>query len=360
MAADKEGTGPREGEGGLLLLLASFWSPREPPPFSYALLTLLVFLGALVLHAFFSRKNSRCGCEGFEQSQVFVLKRNRDVFDKFYGEIYDILHKPEITTPFIVDAVIRMTQMNSSISSSSSTCVLDLCCGTAHVTNAFAKRGFLVYGVDVSPSMVELAGQRYPRLQPYLHVGDVEAPMTFEKNVFSHILCLNKSIYFFENKKAALLNVFHWLQPNGYFVLHLVNPSEFDRIVPAGRQNVLYDDEADGDDAKSTPPRRIRSTEIDFLDFEYKATWKGESSSSRGGGGGGGGGACAGVVEVFTEMFRDSSSGKVRQNEVTLFMNSVDDLLRLCLQCGFMLRGKTNILKNPHEYLIVLERPNFF
>ena len=337
----------------------------------FALFYLLITLTALFLaNRFFSRcggggggGGGQAAAEGFEQSAVFVLKRNAQVFDRFYGEIHDVLHKPELSTPQIVDAVIRMTQMNRE---DAATGLLDLCCGTAYVTNAFAKRGFVIYGVDLSPSMVALAAERYPRLRPFLQVGDVELPMTFEKNVFSHVLCLNKSIYLFQDdkKKSVIMNAFHWLQPNGYFVLHLVDPSTFDSIVPAGRVNVMYLAEAEGDqDEGAKNPKqqqqqqqRIRSTEIDFLDFEYRASWSAAAAPSPPPPGG----ACAGVVEVFTEKFQDSRNGKVRQNEVTYHLHSIDGLTDLCRQCGFILRGKTAIMKQPREYLLVLERPNFF
>jgi SAM-dependent methyltransferase len=285
--------------------------------------------------------------EGFEQREPFTLKQNEEVFDSFYAELHDTLNKPEWTTPFIIENFIQMTQCDPKGTS----CLLDIGCGAGFVTNSLHKKGFRIFGVDQSEAMVECAISKYPHLKPFLQISNVNLPMTFEKNIFSHILCLNKTIYSFERKEKQnlLQNIYHWLEPNGYFILHLVDSKNFNRLVPLGRKNpildqILLDKHADENDLNEDEEIKIRATEIDFLSFDYRASWEPKK----------------GKEEIFVERFRDYQSQNIRQNEVTYYMDDVEDILLLASKCGFILKGKSEFPKDPHEFLFVLERPNFY
>ena len=183
-------------------------------------------------------------------------------------------------------------------------------------------------------------------------------PMAFEKNTFSHILCLYKNLYRFRDKEKVLLNIYHWLQPNGYFILQIIDPFLFDSIVPAAKQNSVYNEEEEEDgrqEDKRVNKNRIRNTEIDFLHFDYKASWKQNT----------GGGLQEQqekqeeFQDQFTEIFRDNRSGKIRQNDFTYYMQDIQSLLKLINKCGFIVKGKAE-WDGKKEYLYVFERPNFY
>ena len=50
----------------------------------------------------------------------------------------------------------------------------------------------------------------------------------FEGNTFTHVTMLMMTVYYIQNKEAAFQNIYNWLKPGGYMVIHLVNRDKFD------------------------------------------------------------------------------------------------------------------------------------
>ena len=52
----------------------------------------------------------------------------------------------------------------------------------------------------------------------------------------------------------------------------------------------------------------------------------------------------------------------VRQNETILYMDPIDDIIAICQRAGFLVHGQMNmsdsVLKDPYQYVFILERPN--
>ena len=91
--------------------------------------------------------------------------------------------------------------------------------------------------------------------------------------------------------------------------------------------------------------RIIRGHVIDFIDFEYKASWKpGQSESSE---------------MVLKETFTDELTKNVRQNEMTFYMEPLKNTLNMIRQSGFMVKGRTDMSSrgDPYQYYYILERP---
>lgn len=98
--------------------------------------------------------------------------------------------------------------------------VLDLCCGSGHVTRELVRRGYRVTGVDSSACLIELARRELPQAEFY--VEDARAltlPRTFDGVVstfdsLNHVLSLNEL-------RRVLASVHRVLDAKGLFVFDM-------------------------------------------------------------------------------------------------------------------------------------------
>jgi trans-aconitate methyltransferase len=91
--------------------------------------------------------------------------------------------------------------------------ILDLGCGTGHLTAQIAERGAQVIGIDRSAEMIATARRNYPRLR--FEVADAESfrfPELFDA-VFS-----NAAIHWMKDQRAVATSIWQALKPGGRFV----------------------------------------------------------------------------------------------------------------------------------------------
>ena len=183
--------------------------------------------------------------------------------------------------------------------------------------------------------MVKVAKRRYPKAK--FQKGDVLKAMIYRPQTFTHILTLYFTIYYIENKGVYFKNVYDWLKPGGFLVIHLVNRDKFDPIVAAADPLIMVN-------AQKYAPRRITSSAVKFKDFVYKANFQHEKGSDK---------------ASFTETFTDDKTQHVRQNEHTLYMEKQKDILSKAKKIGFILEGKIEMTEVQYEYqyLYFLKKP---
>jgi trans-aconitate 2-methyltransferase len=106
--------------------------------------------------------------------------------------------------------------------------ILDLGCGTGHLTDKIANAGAQVWGIDSSAEMIETARQNYPHLQ--FEVGDaknfaVDEPLDA---VFS-----NAVLHWIREADAVIDCVYRALQPGGRFVAEFGGKGNVEAIAQA-------------------------------------------------------------------------------------------------------------------------------
>ena len=266
--------------------------------------------------------------EGFQQSERFLLKTNNDVYDDFYGEIYDQLMLPKQRVAFESDKLIQTMQPSKKTS-----ILLDVGSGTGEFVNHLTDLGYRAYGVDKSKAMIDIAKNKYENIE--IKHADVIDPMTYDMSLFTHIFCLDFTVYEIENKSRFFYNCHGWLQNGGYFILHLVDKDRFQSIIP-------------GAFADSTIPKlteRIRNTEINFPDFTYKSEYLEEE------------GKC---TTCHRETFVDKHTHNVRQNEKSLYMEPIEDTIQKVISAGFNAKGFFTLEDGPsrdkHQKIYIFEK----
>jgi SAM-dependent methyltransferase len=244
--------------------------------------------------------------------------------------MYDDLVYNKIKNDFELGTLVKYTNPTEK------SVLLDVGSGTGHHVNALQDRGWNVKGIDISPAMVKKSRKNYPNSS--FQVGDVMKTMLYPGNSFTHITCLYFTIYYMENKQHFFTNCMHWLIPGGKLMIHLVDKDKFDPILPAGDPFTIVSPQKYADD-------RITSTEIIFHDHNYKAKFDVKPGSD---------------LVIFNEKFKDKNTGKVRKNELEMYMPNHKKIISMAKQVGFIVLGKIDMTpcQYDNQFLYILQKPN--
>lgn len=294
------------------------------------MLCLLLLVVWLFLYVY--RDPTSAHREGFQQSQRFLVQRDADMYDGFSAHIYNRIYQPDKHNSAIFDAVESLTQMdhNKSI-------LLDAGSGTGELLYYMASKGYVnAYGIDQSTDMCTYARDTYDQI--VVKEGDLRLPMTYDKHSFTHIMMTGNTVYHFDDKVQLFRNIHYWLMPQGYFVLELYQRDRFDPLPATGKPLLV-------DSLQSLVKERVTDCDIDFGDFHYTSAYDFSHASS--------------TNEVmFRETFVDSNTRNVRQNELVMYMEDVNEVVHLAQRAGFLVHGKMNVVDDPFKFVFVLQRMN--
>ena len=280
---------------------------------------LIIAIFLLILLGILQSTRKSVKFEGFQQKEPFTMQRGSNIYDEFYSEIHDKLYNTETRSEKEATEIIGATQPDKEYS-----VFLDIGCGTGCLVDALKRRGYNAVGVDKSKAMIDTGKERHKGSKDSMQCGDATDPMLFERGTFSHILCMDRTVYEIQDKIAFFRNCKHWLQPGGYLILHLVEPDKFNAIVPLGQPSGLFRDTSN---LKTADGKRVTDTAIDFLDFKYNSKYDFSQFGKDG-------------VVTQTEKFTDATSNKVRQNEHVMYMATSHSILEDSRYCGFLMQGE--------------------
>jgi SAM-dependent methyltransferase len=291
----------------------------------------LVFIALLLIAIVFfkSIELPKSGIEGFDIQDKFLFKSGDEVYDDFYANIYDYLVFNNIKNSYEIGEIVNKTSADGT------SVILDVGCGTGHHVDSLSQKNLKVLGIDISPSMIQKAKENYPGRD--FSVGNALDNTQFNPNIFTHILCLYFTIYYFPDKRKFFDNCMDWLMPGGYLVVHLVDREKFDPILPPG--NPLYIVSP-----QKYAKQRITTTKITFNDFVYNSEFNFDKDAN---------------ISTFDEKFK-FNNGNVRKQEQKLYMEDTQDILTIAQQCGFILQGKIDLVNCAYEnqYLYILVKPS--
>jgi SAM-dependent methyltransferase len=256
--------------------------------------------------------------EGFIQNEKFLFKDNTDIYDDFYSNIYDFLVFSNVKNDYEIGAIVNKTTPDKT------SVIVDIGCGTGHHVAALSQNGLSALGIDISPSMIKVAKEKYPSYN--FEVGDALDNHLFNYNSVTHILCLYFTIYFFSDKKLFFDNCMNWLMPGGYLIVHLVDREKFDPILPPGNPLHIVS-------PQKYAKERITHTKVTFNEFQYESDFKLESNND---------------LAIFEEKFK-FNDGNTRKQQQKLYMETISDIIDIAQNSGFIIHAKIDLLKCAYE-----------
>lgn len=176
------------------------------------------------------------------ESDVIVPTRINlhDIYDLFYSQIYNKIISQYRKSIVQIEIQDMMNKTNMNINHSY---LLDAGCGDGTYTNIFYQKGFNIIGLDQSNYMLTIAHKNRPVISTTNQItyieGDFHNKQLFSLKRFSHIYFTYFSFYFSNNPIQLLQNLHYWIQDNGYLILHLVEPTQFDPILDASNEAIL-------------------------------------------------------------------------------------------------------------------------
>ena len=269
--------------------------------------------------------------EGFSQNEKFLVKYNNDIYnDEFYVENYDDINETKKRLNIEIVTIIKTTDADEEHSF-----FLDIGSGTGYAVKELNDLGYNAFGVDQSQTMVSYSEKKYPKAS--YKCGNVGESMLFEKGSFTHVLSLYFTIYQFKDKIAFFRNCYHWLQPGGYLVVHLVDSEKFDMSPPSSKHVLFGSPKLIGDE-------RNKDSIVDFTHYRYKSSWQKTGGKD---------------TIVLTETFQNKNNSNIRQNEQTLYMEKIPDIISSAVYSGFTMKSLVNLKSSTmdeYQYLYFFER----
>ena len=307
------------------------WS-RNPAKYWFRVVCLL---GTLILalwagQLWINPKNGAQRKEGFSQNDDFVLKRNFDVFDSFYAQIYDRLYATDTWAKRYAECLAKNTNIHQD------SVILDAGCGTGSLARVFHDQGYHVVGVDRSSAMLDVAKSRSPDI-PW-KCAELKDMMIFTGGTFTHIFLTGMTLYSWTEGERAVIfrNFAYWLKPGGVVAVQMVDGSKFDVVIPAANPSWL------SNPLQAYADERITETVIDFIDFTYKGALVRENTAV-----------------LWRESFIDAASKQVRQNEIEWkFENDDDKYIDSMTYSGLTQWGRVSLDSvggDPHAAFVFLK-----
>ena len=143
----------------------------------------------------------------------------------YYLEIYDFLHE------FLQDDI----KFYLSLLHPGRDSVLELGCGTGRVLRPLLRAGLDVTGLDISESMLEIAGLKLTGQKCELVHADMR-DYSLDRLFHAVIVPFNTFLYMYtvDDQRACLKCAFRHLEPGGFMVIDVFNPEYVVKTRSAG------------------------------------------------------------------------------------------------------------------------------
>lgn len=134
----------------------------------------------------------------------------------YYTRVYS--HRSHSEAQNVIDLLLRLVPLAKEST------VLDLCCGNGRHSHALAERGLSVVGMDISPTLLDIARSSNAHNAVSFYQGDMREP--YPEAPFDCIANFFTSFGYFDDDNDNLLvlqRVREALKPNGTFFFDYLN-----------------------------------------------------------------------------------------------------------------------------------------
>ena len=266
--------------------------------------------------------------ENFENEEGVTYESPEEIYDSVYAAIYNMLWHSNEKLKF---EQVSMQDISLADWPKDSVKVVDLCSGTAPHACWFKNLGVDYVGVDISDEMIAQARKDCPGAT--FKKGDVTQVQLFPQKSVSHCLLMNFSTYQFDNPKVVSDNAYQWLQPGGYFIVHLVDPDNYDPLHDLATPFAAFS-------LQKYSLERQTDSNVYFDKFKYngKLIKKRDEDTAE-------------YNEVFTYYDKDENGGnKYRENKHHWVMPSKERMIDIFKTSGFTFVEAVPMLNVGKEY----------
>jgi SAM-dependent methyltransferase len=277
--------------------------------------------------------------EAFTQKENFVVKYGDQCNDETYCANYEKIHKLKTHIPQQIDLLLKTTQPSHDDT------ILDIGSNTGYAVNELTQRDYNAYGITPLEPFVKYCNAKYP--DALIKHGNILNPMEYDKGVFTHIFALYYTLYHYnrEDKLKIFQNCYSWMKPGGYFIMHLVDVNKFDITTPIAKDPIFGSLQKQYKPIPPVPPR-LTEYEVEFQDMTYKSSYNFNRLQTTG-------------EVIIIETLKNKMDDKIRQNEKIQYMESIDQILQMASQCGFITKSilkLKEILDDEYQFLYIFER----
>lgn len=283
---------------------------------------------AFLIFLMYSMTTWMSSIENFENEEGITYTTPEEMYDDTYASIYNALWHSNEKLKF---EQVSFQDISLAENQVSSVKVVDMCCGTAPHACWFQELGVDYVGVDISDAMIRRAKKDCPKAK--FQKGDVTQVSLFPQKSVTHCLLMNFSIYQFENPKIVSDNAYQWIKPGGYFIVHLVDPDNFDPLLDLATPFAAFSLQKYSVDRKA-------DSNIYFDKFKYLGQFKKKKNEDD-----------AEFNEVLTYYDKEDNDGlKYRENKHQWVMPSKERMFDIIKTSGFRLIEAVHMVNAGKEY----------
>ena len=267
------------------------------------------------------------------RKNFFDIKRQNNVYDDFYTKYYDSIHLNKKKNDYEIGKITNLERKNNN------TKILDVGCGTGYHVNKLTKQNYDVIGLDYSKAMIKKARDNYPDSE--FKKGDILNNNLFDYNTFTHILCLDRTLYLIKDKEKFLENCYSLLTDGGYLILNLVDKNKFRLYTNKNDNKTVFNPENYGKKIDQVIIKFNKNTE--FISM-YKKNDDIKNKNH--------------PFITIQEKFQNYDTNAIRKNEIDLFIPQLNEIINLAKAKGFNVYKKFDLrfIDYNNEYLYVFKK----
>jgi SAM-dependent methyltransferase len=274
----------------------------------------------------------------------FESKIDSEVFDLFYSKYYDDIHENKDRDVAQLKIILNYAKNKKFVK------FLDVGCGTGYHVSLLDKMKYDVVGIDKSKTMIATAKSKYHDCN--FNVGDILNNNLYDYSSFTHIICLNKTIYYIKDKDTFFDNCSLLLTSDGLLIIHLVDRDKFKPfIIYKNDKTVLYNPEK-YNNAITRNLIKINSSLEYVCEYEKNEDYETSETSEL---------AKLDLnnpYSYYKETFQNVETNNVRKNVINLYMPTIDEIVAIAKVKGFIVKDKQSLASIDHnnEFLFILKK----
>lgn len=271
--------------------------------------------------------------EDMTSGKKFESKFDNAIYDAFYSKYYDSIHLNKERDVGQLKIIVSYAKNKKFVK------MLDIGCGTGYHVNMLNKMKYDVVGLDNSEHMINKAKSNYNNCE--FVVGNILKNNLFDYNSFTHLLCLNKTIYHIKNKEKFFENCELLLTQDGLLIIHLVDRDKFKPfIIPKNDKSILYNPEHHNNNVSKSIIKINKN--LEYL-CEYELLENNNENTA---------------YSCYNEKFENFETNNVRKNTINLYMPTIDEIIGIAKSKGFTIKDKKSLQTYgcPNEFLFILKK----